>query len=69
MPTAKRWAEEKEAWWGGVLEKNPGEKEGGSRGSHHGLRVLDNGHVGWLIGVQSNQNKTWQNIVGLIVGR
>ena len=41
MPTAKRWAEEKEAWWGGVLEKNPGEKEGGSRGSHHGLRVLE----------------------------
>jgi hypothetical protein len=52
-----------------VSEKNPGEKEGGRRGSHHELRVFDNGHVGWLIGVQSNQNKTWQNIVGLIVGR
>ena len=52
-----------------MSEKNPGEKEGGRRGSHHGLRVLDNGHVGWPIGVQSSPDETWQNIVGLIVGK
>jgi hypothetical protein len=40
-----------------VSEKNPGEKEDGSRGNHHGLRVLDNGYVGWLIVVQTAKIK------------